>query len=170
MAQAGVIVRSWSCPREKPLNMFEPATWDMALFRWGGWRALSDSDTSIIYGALITYSQSRKVGKCVPARLVLKPNLPTFRSGQSSTPHGLPKEQASLSAIFQACSPWQTLYFFPRTRRTTPHPGNGHPAPLHAQIRGSSGSFIVLAVLEENTFTVGPGTASTWGEAIPPCR
>ena len=35
------------------------------------------------------------------------------------------------------------------------------------RIRGSSGSVVVLPVLGESTFTVGPGAASTWGKAIP---
>ena len=45
------------------------------------------------YGGLCGGSQ--KVGKCVAARLDLKPNLPTFRFGQSGTPHALQKEEGS---------------------------------------------------------------------------
>ena len=107
------------------------------------------------------YGQSQKVGKCVPACLVLKPNLPTFRFGQSDTPHRLQKEKP-LIVIFQVYSPWYT----PSQRPATPHPVNGHPALPYARIRGSSGSFVVLPVLEENTLTEGLGTASTWGKAI----
>ena len=120
-----------------------------------------------------TYGQSRKVGKCVPARLVLKPNLPTFRYGQSDTRHGLQKEEHGLQkeeasyCDLPSLLPLVNTVFLSSQRPATPHPGNGHPAPPHARIRGSSGPFVVLSVFEEDTFTVSLGTASTWGKAIP---
>ena len=79
------------------------------------------------------YGQSRKVGKCVPARLVLKPNLPTSVLG-SPAPRMVSKRSKPLSAIL----PLASTVFLSSQRPATPHPGNGHPAPPHARIRGSS--------------------------------
>ena len=75
------------------------------------------------------YGQSRKVGKCVPARLVVKPCLPTFRSGQSGTPHGFQKEQASECDLPSLLPLTNTVFLSsqrplqPRIPETaTPHP------------------------------------------------
>ena len=115
------------------------------------------------------YGQSRKVGKCVPAHLVLKPNLPTFRSGQSGTPHGFQKEQASECDLPSLLPLANTI--FPRSAlrkpasRKRPPRTPARPDPWFVWIVRSC-----VPALEENTFPVGPRTASTWGKAIPPCH
>ena len=115
---------------------------------------------SILHKLLANNKGPTRVPSRVPARLVLKPNLPTFRFGQSDTPYGFQKEEASYCDL-PSLLPLGKDLFLSLQRPATPHPGNGHPAPPHARIRGLSGSFVVLPVLEENTVTVGLGTAST---------
>ena len=78
----------------------------------------------------------RQVGRCVPASLVRKPNLPSIRFGASDTPHGLQKEESLFERSSKVSSSWQALHFLQSP--TTPHPGNGHPASPHARIRRST--------------------------------
>ena len=63
------------------------------------------------------------------------------------------KEEASYCDLPSVLSLVSTV-FLSSQRPATPHPGNSHPAPSHARIRGSSGPFVVLSVLEEDTFMV----------------
>ena len=80
-------------------------------------------------------------------------------------PASSPKGEAS-DCDLPSLLPLVHTVFLSSQRPATPHPVNGHPALPYARIRGSSGSFVVLPVLEENTLTEGLGTASTWGKAI----
>ena len=93
---------------------------------------------------------------------MLKPNLPTFRSGQSDTPHGLQKEEHGLQKEEASYCDLPSLLPLGNAVSLS----SQRPATPHARIRGSSGPFVVLSVLEEDTFTVSLGTATTWGKAI----
>ena len=77
----------------------------------------------------------RQVGRCVPASLVRKPNLPSIRFGASDTPHGLQKEESLFERSSKVYSSWQALHFL---RRKAPQPRIPEAAIPHPRMPGSA--------------------------------